>query len=185
MKKEYRSVIRTNKRIKQAFLELLDEKKEIGLISIADLAERADIAKSTFYNHYEDIYSVAEEFENELIQNLSDVLEKIEAEQTIQYEVYLRKIVDFLKSNEEIYRKAIGSSAARFFIEKLKSILSKKMFYENETLPFSLNTAERYVQIRFLTNACVDTMVDYFKGTLDPSLEEVGEIILNLLQRLQ
>ena len=40
---------------------------------------------------------------------------------------------------------------------------------------------ERYVQIRFLTNACVDTMVDYFRGMLELSLDEVGEIIIAML----
>ena len=45
---------------------------------------------------------------------------------------------------------------------------------------FSDNKKERCVQIRFLTNACVDTMVDYFKGNIDLSLDEVGEIIAML-----
>ena len=94
-------------------------------------------------------------------------------------------IIGFLKENEDIYRKAVTSSDVRFFIEKLKSIISKKVFEESATLPFSQNKAERYAQIRFLTNACVDTMVDYFKGTLDMTLDEVGELIISFLNRLK
>ena len=181
MKKEYRSVIRTKKMIKAAFLELLDEKKDMNLITVGELAERADIAKSTFYNHYDDIYSVAEEFENELIDNLSKVLDEIDSETIVEYEIYIKRIIEFLKSNETVYRKAIGSSDVKFFIEKLKSTLSKKMFKEGAALPFSEVPAKRYVEIRFLTNACVDTMVDYFRGTLDLTLDEVGEVILTFL----
>jgi len=44
-------------------------------------------------------------------------------------------------------------------------------------LPFSQDSAERYVQIRFLTNACVDTIVDYFKGTFDACIDDVGDVI--------
>ena len=80
---------------------------------------------------------------------------------------------------------AVQSLDARFFIEKLKSIISKKVFEESATLPFSQNKAERYVQIRFLTNACVDTMVDYFKGNLNVTLDEVGEIIIGFLKQLK
>lgn len=185
MKKEYRSVIRTKKMIKAAFLELLDEKKDMNLITVGELAERADIAKSTFYNHYEDIYSVAEEFENELIGELETVLGQLEYDRATEYEVYIKKVIEFLKMNEDIYRKAIGSSDVRFFIEKLKSTLSKKMFREGAALPFSEVPAKRYVEIRFLTNALVDTMVDYFRGTLDLTLDEVGEVILSLLKRLE
>ena len=126
MKKEYRSVIRTKKMIKAAFLELLDEKKDMNLITVGELAERADIAKSTFYNHYDDIYSVAEEFENELIDNLSKVLDEIDSETIVEYEIYIKRIIEFLKSNENVYRKAIGSSDVRFFIEKLNPRSQKR-----------------------------------------------------------
>ena len=185
MKKEYRCTARTKKMIRAAFVELLGEKKNMETITVGELAERADIAKSTFYNHYDDVYAVAEEFENELIAQLSAVLDEIELERSSEYDSYFRKVIEFLKVNEDIYRKAITSSDIRFFIEKLKSIISKKVFEESAVLPFSQNKAERYAQIRFLTNACVDTMVDYFKGTLDMTLDEVGELIISFLNRLK
>ena len=171
--------------IRVAFVELLGEKKNMETITVGELAERADIAKSTFYNHYDDVYAVAEEFENELIEKLSATLDEIEVKNATEYEEYIRKVIDFLKENEDIYRKAITSSDIRFFIEKLKAIISKKVFEESAVLPFSQNKAERYAQIRFLTNACVDTMVDYFKGTLDMTLDEVGELIISFLNRLK
>ena len=52
-------------------------------------------------------------------------------------------------------------------------------------LPFSKNKAEKYAQIRFLTNACVDTMVDYFKGNIDLSLDEVGGVIIDFLNKMK
>ena len=171
--------------IRAAFVELLGEKKNMETITIAELAARADIAKSTFYNHYGDVYAVAEEFENELIAKLSAVLDEIELERSTEYESYFRKVIEFLKENEEIYRKAITSSDIRFFIEKLKSVISKKIFEESAVLPFSSNKAEKYAQIRFLTNACVDTMVDYFKGNIDLSLDEVGGIIIDFLNNMR
>ncbi len=50
MKKEYRCTLRTKKMIRAAFVELLGEKKNMETITVGELAERADIAKSTFYN---------------------------------------------------------------------------------------------------------------------------------------
>ena len=185
MKKEYRCVTRTKKMIRTAFTELLGEKKNMESITVGELAERADIAKSTFYNHYDDVYAVAEEFENELIGELSATLDEIKVNNATEYEDYIRKVIGFLKENEDIYCRAVTSSDVRFFIEKLKSIISKKVFEESVTLPFSQNKAERYVQIRFLTNACVDTMVDYFKGNLNVTLDEVGEIIIGFLKQLK
>ena len=109
--------------IRVAFVELLGEKKNMETITVGELAERADIAKSTFYNHYDDVYAVAEEFENELIGELSATLDEIEVKNATEYEDYFRKVIAFLKENEDIYRKAVTSSDVRFFIEKLKSII--------------------------------------------------------------
>ena len=185
MKKEYRCTVRTKKMIRAAFVELLGKKKNMETITVGELAERADIAKSTFYNHYDDVYAVAEEFENELIAKLSAVLDEIELERSSEYENYFRKVIEFLKVNEDIYRKAITSPDVRFFIEKLKAIISKKIFEDSAVLPFSKNKAEKYAQIRFLTNACVDTMVDYFKGNIDLSLDEVGGVIIDFLNNMR
>ena len=184
MKKEYRCVTRTKKMIRAAFVELLGEKKNMENITVSELAKRADIAKSTFYNHYDDVYAVAEEFENELIGELSAVLDEIEIENATEYETYILKVIDFLKKNENTYRTAMATPDARFVVEKLKTIISKKIFEKSATLPFSKNTAERYVQIRILTNACADTIADYFRGILSGSLDEVGETLIDFIRRL-
>ncbi len=105
---------------------------------------------------------------------------EIEKDQATEYEDYVCKMIAFFKSNNELYRKAILSADIRFFIEKLKNIIAKKVFEECVNLPFSDNKKVQYVQIRFLTNACVDTMVDYFRGTLNLTLDEVGEIIITI-----
>ena len=115
MKKEYRCTLKTKKMIRTAFVELVGEKKNMETITVGELAERVDIAKSTFYNHYDDVYTVAEEFENELIAKLSAVLDEIELERSSEYESYFRKVIEFLKVNEDIYRKAITSPDVRFF----------------------------------------------------------------------
>ena len=103
--------------IRVAFVELLGEKKSIEGITVGELAERADIAKSTFYNHYDDVYAVAEEFENELIGELSAALDEIEVQNATEYEDYIRKVIGFLKKNEDIYRKAVTSSDVRFSLK--------------------------------------------------------------------
>lgn len=185
MKKEYRSVARTKETIRKAFVELISEKKNMDKITVLELVNRANISKSTFYNHYEDIYEVAEEFENELISKISAILDEINIEKPHEYDMYFKMVIEFIKSNEKLYSKVISSPDIRFFIDKLKTILSKKIFEEIRSLSFSKNDNELYVQIRFLTNACVDTMVDYFKGTLTVSLDELGEIILENVKKLK
>ena len=127
MKKEYRNSTRTKKMIRTAFVDLIDEKKLIANITVAELAERADIAKSTFYNHYEDVYAVADEMMRELLSELDSIIDAMEADKTADYRVYIKSIFAFLKENEEIYSKVADSPDAVFFIDKIKHILIKRV----------------------------------------------------------
>ena len=184
MKREYRNSLRTKKMIRSAFAELIGEKKMITNISVAELAERADIAKSTFYNHYEDVYAVADEMMNELMAGLNGIISAMEKDETADYHVYIKSIFAFLKENEELYRKVADSPDAIYFIDRIKHVVSKRAL-SNINSPFlSQNKNERSVQISFLAHACVDVMVDYFKGNIDMSFDALENTLMNILDKM-
>ena len=183
--KQYRNAIRTKKWIRQAFTELIAEKKSMNKITVAELAQRADITKTTFYYHYPDIYAVAEEIENELIKTLSDVLDKIEKDAPNDYEEYIQSVLQFIKENENTYRIAINTSDLCFFISKLKNIFSKRMINEAVSWGFSPDIDTRTVQVCFLTSACVDTVVSYLKGELPSDINVVCGVITDAVGKLK
>jgi len=185
MKREYRNSIKTKKAIRQAFTEILGEKRSIGSITVSELTERADIAKSTFYNHYDDIYAVAEELQQELMSKLEEIFVTMQIKNNGDYALPIKSIAEFLEAHEDIYRKLARASDSKFFIDKLKLIMSKKVFEELTLFPFSDDPTVRYVQIRFLTNACVDTITDYFEGRTDASIQQIGEIVLDILDKFK
>ena len=61
-------VLKTKKSIKEAFLELR-KKHSIDEIKVNALCEMAMINKTTFYNHYRDVYELAEELEREVLEH--------------------------------------------------------------------------------------------------------------------
>ena len=62
-------VVKTKRSIKAAFLELR-RKKPIEKITVKELADLAMINKGTFYLHYQDIYNLSDEIENEFIDDI-------------------------------------------------------------------------------------------------------------------
>ena len=69
-------VLKTKKNIRDAFLELR-KKQSLDDIKVNALCEKAMINKTTFYNHYQDIYELAKELESEVLDsffnNFSDI----------------------------------------------------------------------------------------------------------------
>ena len=78
-KKEYRSSIRSRRLIREAMVALLKE-KDISKITVKSIVERADLNRATFYAHYPDVRGVMEEFENETIARLREVLAEVQFE---------------------------------------------------------------------------------------------------------
>ncbi len=183
--KTYRNSERTKKWIRHAFTELLAEKKSINEITINELAARADITKTTFYYHYEDIYAVAEEFENELIEQLNLTLDQIADANAEDYTQYLNKVLAFIKDNEESYKMAANASELSFFATKLKTVFSKKITSEKIPQGFSPDYEKRAVQVYFLVSACVDTIMQYLKGGLPADLDTVGEVLTDAVEKLR
>ena len=183
MKKEYRNSTRTKKMIRSAFVDLIEEKKLLNSITVAELAERADIAKSTFYNHYDDVYSVADEIMQELMEELDEIIDAMEADNTKDYRIYISRIFSFIKENQNIYSKVASSPDAVFFIDRIKRVVSDRVISKINSPHLSKNKSLRHVQVNFISNACVDTLVDYFRGNINMSLDDLEKNIIQLLAK--
>jgi AcrR family transcriptional regulator len=54
-----RRVRRTQATLQRALIDLVQE-RDLPQISVADVADRADVSRSTFYDHYQDVHQLAE-----------------------------------------------------------------------------------------------------------------------------
>ena len=64
---------RTERRIREAFTELVME-KNVDKITIKELAERADIDRKTFYLHYSSVWDVLEEIQVEILEKVDGLM---------------------------------------------------------------------------------------------------------------
>ena len=117
---------KTRKTIKLVFAEMLSEKKELGKVSVSELCARAEISRGTFYAHYDDIYGVAEDYENELIENFFDNTRIL---QPTNMEEFIDMFFEYMKQNHDSYKMLCRSNDFIFAAKKLTTIACNK-FYE-------------------------------------------------------
>lgn len=170
--------------IREAFAELVSEKQDIAKITVKELVDRADISKSTFYGHYEDIYAVRNEFEQEILSLLDDALNTYMREHPEEFAPYINKIIQHLKDNEKLYKKIFASDDPIKFIDQLKEICNERINKDVHLNSLSHDPNTRMAEIDFLTNGIIHLFVDYFKGALAISLDEIGDLCNKLLKRL-
>lgn len=115
---------KTKRLIKKVFAEMLSEKKNLSDISVSELCNRAELSRGTFYSHYDDIYGVAEEYENELINEFFDKTRLIASQSIMQF---IDSVFEYICQNDENYRLLCKSNESIFAAKKLTTIVSKKL----------------------------------------------------------
>lgn len=178
---ENRNSRRSKKLIRESFIELLKEKKDINKISVKEIIDNADISKSTFYAHYQDIYAVLEEFENELIDEITSTIEEFFKDKKKDFDPYIRRLLFLFQENENFYSLFFKTDMYVRLVEKIKKIIKNELSkYIAKELP---NVDKKTINftVSFFTNGITYLMVDYFKNNLDLSLDEVAQKINDML----
>lgn len=181
---EYRNSIRTKKFIRHAFAELVDEKKDLSKITVKELTDRADISKSTFYSHYQDIYALWEEFEDEIITTINNTIDEYLKEQSNEFTPYINKLLSLLSENEELYKRLISANSSGNFIDKLRHSLSDKIEKNIKKQLRDVESKTLRFQIELFTNGIIYIVADYFSGKSTTSLKEIAKQSEDFLDKL-
>lgn len=115
---------KTRAQIRRVFAEMLSEKKELGKITVSELCHRADISRGSFYTHYDDLYGVAEDYENEMIDTFFDHARLLESQDISNF---IDSIFEFIRENHENYKLLCRSNDFLFAAKKLTSMASLKL----------------------------------------------------------
>ena len=123
-------IIKTKRNIREAFWEL---RKENGLekIKVTRICELALINKTTFYNHYQDIYALSDEIENETILSIMTSFQHMD----ILYsnpEAFMRGLYATFKSHEDEIL-TLFSGRMSVLIEKVEKQLTVQYPQLNDT----------------------------------------------------
>lgn len=168
VKNIYKSSRKTDMLIKEAFAKLLKEKKELNNITVTELVKKADITRASFYTHYDSIYDVAQELQNE---TLNVLLKNIDNIQTINdFDNYLDMIFNYLKENEKIYSMMLASNDPLLFANKLNKLINKHIY---EVLKNKRHD-DLILKITFYTDGCMNLLIKYFRKEIDYSLDKLN-----------
>lgn len=74
----------TRELIRNTFLDMMEQ--GIRKITVADLCQQANISRGTFYIHYQDIFDVRDDIENEFFKTACDIHEEVKLGKVVNHE---------------------------------------------------------------------------------------------------
>ena len=155
------SSVKTRKLIKKTFVEMLAEKKEITKITVSDLVKRAEISRATFYSHFDDIYGVVEEFENELIEEFFTNAKLLA---TDDYEKFFEALYSFMRDNDENYKMMCKTNDVLFSAKKLSQLVINKFLELSNNNPYIINRDFIEIEISVFVEGLMCEYVKYCRG---------------------
>lgn len=171
---------KTKNLIKNTFVELINEKKELSKITVTELVKRAQITRSTFYTHYDNIYEVAKDYELQTIELL--VHDDLEFHSMKDIEEYFNDIIDCLKQNETTYKMLLSSNDTIFFLENLRKIAENKIYSALKEI--IRNDEYLELNVSFLIDASMGELFKYFRNESKYSLDELLVNIKKLFRKI-
>ena len=182
-RREYRSSIRSRRMIREAFLELLEE-KEFGKITVTDIVKRADLNRSTFYAHYPDVQGVVEEIQDEIINKNMEMVRQIKYRNILKDPMpYLTSICTTLEDNMRLCSKMGHTAEVHLHLDKYRRVIVQDIVNHPE-IPEELRKAPYFeIRIHFFIGGIMNTYQQWAEGALDCTLTEISCEIASLIQK--
>ncbi len=181
-KAEYRSSLRSKRLIRQAFLELLQE-KDLEKITVTDIITRADLNRGTFYAHYQDVRAVIEQIENEIIAKMLEFLGEFRYKNFFQNPLLLLlKVSRYIEADQDFFRILINSKGAIQFLEKLKRIFVEYMKTDSDISESVKRSPDFTVRINFFAGGIINLYQVWFRGETDYSLNEIALVVSRIIK---
>ena len=99
---------KTKQLIKENFIDLLFEEGDIQKVKVTELVKRANIDRTTFYSHYDNIYALAQDFEDEFLDLIDFEINNINSYEDLF--MFFDKLKNIVKTGENRYKMAAASN---------------------------------------------------------------------------
>lgn len=158
-------VVKTKKSIEDAFLQLRSS-QPLEKIKVTELCEIALINKTTFYTHFQDIYDLSDQIEDETISSILSQFTRLDSLFT-DPTTFIKGLYFLFKSNEELV-KTLFSGRMDLLVDKIEKQL-------NFEYPQFSEQPEKEIALSFIIHGATHVLNE-------PKFSE--EILLNTLSKI-
>ncbi len=178
--KENQRVRLTKTLFKTALIQLLS-KKNLHEITIQELCQKAELNRTTFYKHYQNIRDLLDEIENETLERSMLCLEQIKTEKEASITTPLYHYLCYIKDNSDTYRLLL--SPYNDFNRKLLAPAIDFLKKQSEILSQSTESSLIYYKEYILSGSMTIIRNWLFDGTIE-SPELIASMIYEIAVKI-
>ncbi len=171
-----RSVRNTKKRLRESLLRLV-ARKPLRLVTVKEITQDADVNRSTFYFHYQDVNAMVREMEENFFRDFTCALDAIEQKSHDSITI----LVKCLEAHMDLCRIVLGRNGDMSFAEKMKEIVAQKCStIWMEAVPGMDEHAADMLD-EFLIGGVFSTLQAWVRDENRESAEQLSEVLNRLI----
>lgn len=188
IRRESRSVLRTQNLLKNGLTDLMKQ-KPLQKITVKELTDYVNLNRGTFYLHYKDIFDLMDQIENTLLQDF-EVINQTHKVLEMNGHPYplLRDLFAFLKENAEFTKILIIDNRDQNFVDKIKGILKQRCMTDWHYLFSNYSEQKSALYSSYVVYGCIGLIESWIKNDFRETPEELAsyaeDVILQGLQSL-
>ena len=131
-----RRVVMTKRFLKGSLIEIL-KKKSIHETTIKEICARADVNRTTFYNHYSSQYELYDEVISDTFEATRRMMQEIYDNEKLSHDeaskIFLRKVFEFAEENSELILVLLGDNGSISIGEALTKYIDRFICDDNSS----------------------------------------------------
>ncbi len=172
-----RKALKTKKQISTVLAELLQE-KELRDITVQEIADKADVSRTTVYNYYLDVYDIYEQLENAVLTELGLII--IEHGVKTTFEVY-PVVFRYIKDNPAIFKMVFGPKGpASLYMKILNMVEGLNRTIWSERFGVDMNDERVVCAIRYHSNGTMAIVGNWVMTDFAQSQDSVIQMLTGL-----
>ncbi len=163
-------VEKTKENIRETVLGIFME-KNIGDISISEVASQARISRKTFYSHYDSVHDVMTEIEEAILKNLEGIFYRndfiTDSSSVGDLFVSLNREIE---NNIDFYRRLVVTDFYHVFVYDMKELFRRIIAAKGK----GGNEKKMGLYAEYLSGGVIAAYFSWFEGRIDLPLDDLS-----------
>lgn len=181
---------KTQDAIARAFKELVEEKGGISKVSVRDIASRANISRSTFYSHYNDIDDLTEAMKENIASDISRIIREHSSQEDNttsakgSIELLFSNILQFLVHQDFLTREIILNSKNNGITDSLSESISGLLRERAQQQGTMVDNTLIHDASLFLVYGCAGMIKDWFQNRSSANPESTAKKMADVVDSI-
>jgi AcrR family transcriptional regulator len=178
-----RRITKTQQAIRKSFFDLLSHKK-INEVTVADITKRADIARSTFYLHYEDVYDLYDQIINNLLSGLTNRFDRLYPASTLasNFKNLMQELINYVAEQKSFFQVLFKKDSENKLTNNLINLFTRRILKIEK---ITQANKQAYFEILFTVTGAINIFINWLMRDSDTVPYELSNILNQILIKLE